>query len=298
MNPPLLRARFFAAIGAALMALALTALPALAVTPSAANGADSVEAASPATGSSAADLESIIELAVADYQKGLDTPDRGARLELFRRAERLFDKAISAAQRDDQPISADLWVNRGNAALQAERLGTATLSYRRALTVDPNHARARKNLRHVRALMPAWVRPPETTSVVDTFFFWHQSWSTAERAFASGLAFLLGGVLLALSIRTGRSSFRTAAFFPLIAWAGLATSVVIDQVADATPEAVFVSPETVGRSADSDHVAPRFPDPIPGGTEATILERRSPWVHVELSTGRDAWVPETAIEPL
>ncbi len=63
-------------------------------------------------------------------------------------------------------------------------------------------------------------------------------------------------------------------------------------------EAVLTAPETVGRSADSHNVAPRFSEPLPGGTEITIVERRSPWVHVELLNGRDAWVVEAAISEL
>jgi len=71
---------------------------------------------------------SAIEEAVASYGRALDTPERDRRLEGFRRAERLFARVAA-----DAPANPALQTNLGNAALQAEHLGTAVLAYRRAL---------------------------------------------------------------------------------------------------------------------------------------------------------------------
>ena len=38
-----------------------------------------------------------------------------------------------------------------------------------------------------------------------------------------------------------------------------------------------------------------FPDPLPGGTEVTLIELRSPWARVRLANGRDAWVNESSV---
>ncbi len=240
----------------------------------------------------------VVQQANDAYQAALSTTDRGARLEAFRTAERLYAKSLDLARDVDQRVTADLWVNYGNAALQAERLGAAVLGFRQALALDPNHARARKNLRHARTLLPSWVRPPESGGVMDTFFFWHQGLSPIERHTLAAIAFAIAGLLIAFSIRTGRSGLRTLAILPLAVWIALITSTVFDAVTEQRPEGVLTAPETVGRSADSHNVAPRFSEPLPGGTEITIVERRSPWVHVELLNGRDAWVVETAISEL
>ena len=71
--------------------------------------------------------------AIDAYTLGLNTEDRDQRLEEFRKAERFFGRVL-----EDGSRSPDLYTNLGNAALQAERLGTAVLAYRRALRLDPS----------------------------------------------------------------------------------------------------------------------------------------------------------------
>ena len=130
-----------------------------------------------------------VQEANTTYRSALSMTERGARLEEFRRAERLYGRAVEQAEEEGRSIGADLWVNYGNAAIQAEHLGSAVYAYRRALKLDPNHERARKNLRHARSLLPSWAQPPDTRSVVDTFFFWHQALSSTERQLMAALAF-------------------------------------------------------------------------------------------------------------
>jgi hypothetical protein len=56
--------------------------------------------------------------------------------------------------------------------------------------------------------------------------------------------------------------------------------------------------ETPARSADSSLAPLAFPDPLPGGTEVTLVEVRSPWSRVRLANGRDAWVAESSVTPV
>ena len=71
----------------------------------------------------------LLREAVDEYQAALDCTDRGERLQRFRRAEMLFDQVAGRSSRGDDASSmvqnADLYVNLGNAALGAERLGPA-----------------------------------------------------------------------------------------------------------------------------------------------------------------------------
>jgi tetratricopeptide (TPR) repeat protein len=211
-------------------------------------------------------------------------------LEEFRRAERLFARVL-----EDGFQSPELYTNLGNSALQAEHLGAAVLAYRRALRLDPDHARALQNLEHARELMPEWVPRPEAGGLLDTFFFWHRTLSTAERSLAAAACFALAALLVAASIRTGLSVFRNLALLPGLVWLALLASLVLDPTARATDEAVATADELVARVADSPLAPSPLPAPLPGGAEVRILEERPPWIRVRLANGRDAWVAASGI---
>ena len=231
-----------------------------------------------------------LEEAIATYTRALDTPERDARLQTFRRAELLFARTVEAAGG-----SPDLYTNLGNAALQAERLGPAVLAYRRALALDPSAARALQNLEYVRTLLPEWVPRPESAGVFDTFFFWHRSLSRSDRALGAALGFAAAALLLAASIRFGQAALRGAALVPGLCWLALLVSLWLDPAEGLHEEAVIVAPETVARGADSALAPSAWPAPLPGGAEVRILESRSPWLRVRLANGRDAWVAESAV---
>jgi tetratricopeptide (TPR) repeat protein len=231
-----------------------------------------------------------IEEAIASYQSALDTSERDARLEGFRKAERLFARIAQSGA-----ANPELYTNLGNAALQAEHLGAAVLAYRRALAIDPNHPRALQNLEYVRTLLPDWVPKPEPGGLLDSFFFWHETLARSDRALGAAVAFAVAAILLALSIRLRKSALRTAAILPALVWAGLVVSVAIDFGGAQRDDAVVVADETVARAADSALAPSTFAAPLPGGVEVRILERRSPWVRIRLANGRDAWVAESAL---
>lgn len=244
----------------------------------------------PAAAAGEPDAGSSLDAAIAAYTRALDTPERDLRAQAFRRAELLFAQTIERGGR-----SPELYTNLGNAALQAERLGSAVLAFRRALVLDPNSPRALQNLEHVRALLPEWVPRPETGGALDTFFFWHRTLSRSERSLVAAFCFALAALLVAASIRWKQGALRGAALVPGLAWAALLASLWLDPAARLREEAVVVLPETVARGADSALAPSAFPAPLPGGVEVRILERRSPWLRVRLANGRDAWVAESAV---
>jgi len=232
-----------------------------------------------------------VTLGVETYQRGLETEERDARLEEFRRAQRLFARAIAAGVE-----SAALYTNQGNAALQAEDLGGAILAYRRALRVDPDHGRATQNLDHARSLLPGWVPRPAVEGALDSFFFWHRTLPRDLRQLAGALCFAAAALLVAAGIRFRQSALRNAAILPLLAWVALAASVLVDPARGRQDEAVVTLPEVVARAADSPFSPSAFAEPLPSGVEVVIVEDRSPWLRVRLSNGRDAWLPESSVE--
>jgi hypothetical protein len=233
----------------------------------------------------------LVREAVAAYGEALDTTERDLRLARFEEAARLF----AAAARRGRP-SADLYANWGNAALQAERLGEAILAYRRALEVDPDHARARQNLAHARTLLPEWVPKETPRTLFDSFFFWHRSLSPRERMRLAAACFAAATLALAASIRWRSGLLRTAAWVPALAWAGLFASLAVDAVGGGrSAVAVVTAPEAVVRAADSIHAPARFSRPLPSGAEVRVLETRDDWLRVSLANGRDGWLRASSV---
>ncbi len=231
--------------------------------------------------------------AVAAYSAAMDSEERSVRLEAFRRAARLFARAIEGGA-----DNAAIYTNLGNSALQGEQMGMAVLAYRRALWVDPVHPRALQNLEYARSLLPAWVPHPDENSVLDSFFFWHRSLSRDERNLAAAVCFALAAVLFALAVRTRSSTPRNIAILPMVAWIALLASVLIDPASRSANEAVITVDEVAARAADSAFAPSLFSAPLPGGTEVRILENRPPWARIRLANGRDVWVRESSIAPV
>ncbi len=235
--------------------------------------------------------EETLQQAVDAYTNAQETTDREGRLAAFRGAERLF----AAVAEERAPGNAELYANFGNAALRAERLGPAVLAYRRALRLDPNHARARQNLLHARTLLPTWVPHPTQEGVLDSFFFWHRSMSSEERAATAALCFLLAAIGFAAAIRWRNGVIRNLARLPALVWLVLTASLLLEAGAHANRQAVIVVAETLARAADSNNAPARFAEPLPGGTEVEILEDRDQWVKIGLANGRDAWVRRSSL---
>ncbi len=224
--------------------------------------------------------------AEAIYGAAQRIEDRDARLARFHQAMLAYQRIA-----DGGVANADLHVNIGNAALQAERLGEAVLHYRRALALDPDHARARQNLAHVRSLLPPWVPRPQSGGVLDTFFFWHRTLSRSERALASAVSFALAVLLVAGAVLRRRSLLRNLALLPAAGWAVLVVSLLLDG-GRGVDEAVIVTPGGEPALASNHERAPAaFSNPLPEGTELRIVERREGWLKIRLADlSRDAWI--------
>jgi tetratricopeptide (TPR) repeat protein len=232
------------------------------------------------------------ETAIVAYREALEIEERDRRLAGFAEAELLFGQVLA----EGSGGNADLWSNLGNAALQAEHLGSAIHAYRSALRLDPDHRRARANLIHARKLLPSWVPRPDEGGALDTFLFWHRRLSPAERSALAALSFLAAAALVAIGIARRRTWLRNAAIVPLFGWGALlVTSPGLDGTTD---EAVVVVEETVGRAADSTRAQSKFPDALPAGVEVRILEERVGWRRIVLADGREAWVQTSSVAPI
>ncbi|WP_182868372.1 SH3 domain-containing protein [Stieleria mannarensis] len=242
-----------------------------------------------------------LQQAIQAYQSAMDETNRDRRIEWFARAETLFTQAI-ASQRSRVPrqsFSPDLYLNQGNAALGAEHLGAAILAYRRALTVAPNHRRARQNLDFARTLLPDWVPTPEEDalsfgSIVD----WTRSIRADQWLGIAAIVFFVTMALAAIYLRTEKPVVRNLAVVFALVWIGVLAKSWMDRRGAEQRDAVVMRAEVTARSADSIHAPPKFRQPVPAGVEVAIVDDRDDWVRVRLSDGREAWLPASAIEPV
>jgi len=245
-----------------------------------------ISATAQATGED--DLERV-RSARAVYQAALEEPDRVLRTRKFGEAERLFTELLPRHEN-----SPDLLTDWGNAALGSQEIGRAALAYRRALRLDPNHDRARKNLVWLRTRAPEWVPRPQEQGVLDSLFFWHHRLAVSLRLLLGALAFAAAVLLLApWPVRRPRLLRRLAIPFLLI-WIAMAGSTMLEP--DPSRDAVVVADGTFLRSADSLGAPPSLSNPLPAGTEVRIIENRAAWTRITLADGTRGWVGSSAVE--
>jgi tetratricopeptide (TPR) repeat protein len=238
--------------------------------------------------------QSRLQAAIDAYTQAMETPDRHVRVQRFSRAELLFRQVLEGDSQTPPLRNADLLVNLGNAALQAERLGPAIVAYRQALLLHPHHDQARQNLAFARSLVPDWIRRVETPGLLDTLLFWHAVFTPAQVALTASLCFLVAAIAFAWGYVSRLTLGRYLACAPLLAWGVLMASLWWDQ-ADDSPREVVVVNETVLRSADSEHAISRLANALPSGAEVELLQRRDRWAELRLGGGRTGWVLSSAL---
>lgn len=239
-----------------------------------------------------------LQQAIDTYVAAMEKSDRDQRLEEFARAEQLFRQVI--AGNDGRPgiENADLYVNLGNAAMQADRLGPAIAAYRRALAISPHHVQAIQNLGFARSLVPDWARRGEGLGLVDSLLFWRTMLSREQTCLVSAACFFVAALFFSWGWASRRAWPRNAAILPFLVWVVLMLSLWLTVDQDAVWNAVVVSDTTV-YTADSENSAPRLTKPLPSGAELKMVQQRDRWSEVLLPDGHTGgWVLATALDRL
>lgn len=242
----------------------------------------------------AQERESDLRRAIDEYSKAMETGERNARLSGFARAEQLFRQAVQAELSAGRRVSAQLWLNLGNAALQAENTGSAILAYRRALQRAPNHAQAMQNLAHARSSLPEWARTEQNSVFFDTLFFWTRLVSRPQLAALASVCFLIAMACVGFGIATSKSLWRNMAILPGLLWLLLLGSSWLGS-GHSNANAVVIATDTVLYSADSEKSPQRMTEPLPQGTEVQVLQSRDRWLEIQLS-GRSGWIRRAAVQ--
>ena len=224
------------------------------------------------------------------YSRALEEQDPVRRARHFADAERSLREA--AAMRPTPELLSD-W---GNAALGAGDSGRATLAFRRALEVQPNHERAAKNLAWLRDRAPPWLPRPASGGALDSLLFWRELLSVAQRYWIAAGAFALAVLLLTPWPTRRKRALRRMSVVPIAVWAVAAGSAVSSQ--SAPPEGVVVIDGAPLRSADSTGARLAFAHPLPAGAEVTILETRDGWLRIALADGTPGWTMANSVAPV
>ena len=229
-----------------------------------------------------------VEQARELYRSALEEGDRLRRVRQFGAAEGAF-RLLADANRD----APELQVDWGNAALGSQDAGRAVLAYRRALDTDPGNERARANLAWLRDRQPVWLPRPASAGAFDSLLFWRHRFTVTQLHLIGGAAFALGVLALAPWRRRPRGLRGVSVPF-LIVWAMVTGSALA--TGDATDEGVVLFDGATLRSADSAGASPTFANPLPAGTEVTVVEFRDAWVRVALEDGTRGWLAASAVE--
>lgn len=222
----------------------------------------------------------------AAYQDALGVSDASARKAAFTRAATSLAEAAQLS-----PSHPELLADWGNAALGAGDVGGAILAYRRALAIDPSNTRARRNLEWLRSRESDSLRP-SMGSATDTLFFFHD-WPRGRRLLFGAVAFAVAVLLIVPWSGRRRRGLGLLAIIPAIAWLVLTVSVVIE---DRHTDDVIVMDSVVLRAADSVGAPAALVQPLPRGTELTVLEKRADWAKVRIAAGTVGWVPTGAVQ--
>ncbi|MEM7561354.1 MAG: hypothetical protein AAF394_19690, partial [Planctomycetota bacterium] len=102
------------------------------------------------------DAEAMLARAIKDYSAAMEGTARDQQLSAFAKSEQLFRQVAEVLRSEGREPNAELLINLGNSALQAEHIGVAILSYRQALIRSPDSSQARQNLAFARTQVDEW----------------------------------------------------------------------------------------------------------------------------------------------
>jgi hypothetical protein len=225
---------------------------------------------------------------VRKYQQALDAFDHATSPADYLRSAALYQEIL-----DQGIVSGGLLYNQGNAYIRAGQRGRAIACYRQALAYRPRDPQLQANLQLALGLRTP-LQPDR--ALLDYLLFW-QDWISYPgklhaTALVASLAFVLG--LLALYVR--RRLFGRLAWSLLAATAILGVSAVYDWYRfDQIERGVVIRAEVVARKGNAESYDPAFTKPLTEGTEFRVLERRRPWLHVQLPGGQRGWVTADAV---
>jgi len=202
-------------------------------------------------------------------------------------------KALLAAPEFADKGSSELWYNRGLAEEKNGDAAAASLSFRRALLLDPGFAPAQRQLTSVLGLLGLPVPEGWRERV-------HSSIHPEKLILLGAVLGWIGALTFVVVVIVGPRKKWLIAFTLFLFIAGHGASLVgtfADPRRTAASEAVVTSKDapalrqTPADSADSQSA-------VPPGTLLTILSRNGAWWYVAAGPGLTGWIPSDTATPL
>ena len=218
-------------------------------------------------------------------------------------AQALYQQAITGFQKIIEAggiHNAMLYYNLGNSYLLTDDLGRAILNYRRAQYLDDSNPDIHKNLNFARSKRIDRFTVTTQKKILERLFFWHYDLSMKTR-------FVVGGIslsILCLWLVLRMWIIKWPAVIPvcsvmLLVLMGMVVSVAVEQHGLSTHRSgVIVTESVIARQGDSDNYPESFTDPLHTGIEFDVIEQRPGWLHINLSSDQDTWIPADAAELL
>ena len=102
-------------------------------------------------------------------------------------------------------------------------------------------------------------------------------------------------VIVTLVVWLGRGpALTTTAVLTAVLWLCFSVSVMVEtSQRSAVTCGVVTASEIVARQGDGPSYPPSFKDPLHAGTEFELLGQRPGWLHIKLTDGSEAWIPDT-----
>ena len=219
-------------------------------------------------------------------------------------AQERWEDAVNdyTAIADASMESAALWCNLGSAWYKSNNLGKAILCYERALKLDPSYADARYNLELLNAMkldriesvpeliLATWTK--KLGRLLDS-----NAWAVCFLVFlalalAMALLFVLGS-----SAASRRAGFFTGIVLLLLAFASLGFSLWQKNIYMKADSAIVLKPvSSVKSSPSGDSAKDLFV--LHEGTKVKVIDSVGGWSNIELSDGRQGWVPSSDVETI
>ncbi len=217
------------------------------------------------------------------------------------RAQALYQQAIIGYEKIIETggiHNAMLYYNLANSYLLTDDLGRAILNYRRAQRLDSSNPDIHKNLNFARSKRIDQFAATTQKKILGRLFFWHYDFAMKTR-------FVIGGICL--SVLCIWLMFRIwivkwPAVIPvcgimLLLLVAMVVSVAVQQYTLSTHRSgVIVADSIVARQGDSDNYPESFSQPLHAGIEFDVIEQRSDWLHITLSSDQDTWIPAYSAE--
>lgn len=237
-------------------------------------------------------------------------------VELLRRAQSAFDQAVNVSARDEAAArrlfadsaaayralldgglrNAALEYNTGNAFYRAGELARGILHLRRAQRLAPADEDVAANLKHMRADVAPQITST-TPPLIRSLFDWHTRVSPRVRWWTALLAGGAGWALLLAWLRRRNNGLLTAAVCGVVLGAAASASLLWQLHAERhTPAAVVVASQQPLRIGRGEGYDPALREPLGPGVELRVLDTRGGWVRVQLASGLEGWLPDSAIE--